>query len=217
MIKKLLTISLITLSGISNANTLNKPDSIPNKIDSLKVVIPIYEQKVSFHLPKTWKAAFKDQKPGMFMIEFTPKNEEIKSWKNLLSIQGFKGLSSKLTSSQFLDILASNFKRVCGENTIYNKLDPMKIDGYVSSTAILGCSNMPDSHPTGLSKGQSEIGYYYSIQGEKDIYLIHRSIRGESFSINNSPLHKKNILASIKPMMPIELCKKDGHQAECKK
>jgi len=206
-------ISLVSLTV--NAESLEPIDKVPDDIKSEKVIIPIYSQKLAFRLPTDWKPAFKDQNANMFMIEFTPKNESIKSWSNLLSLQGFKNLAARGSSEQFLDQLASVFKSTCGEYLIYEKIDSPIIDGYESTSAILGCSKMPKSHQSGVKKGQSEVGYYHSIRGEKDIYFIHKSIRGDSFENSKPPLTKDNVASFFKSFMPIELCQNSGGQAEC--
>lgn len=199
------------------ASELKSIDSIPENISSIKAVIPIYSQKLAFQLPTTWKPAYQDNKPTFYLIEFTPQNESIQSWNNLLSIQGFKDLSQRTSAENFLDNLASRFKSTCGENLVYEKLGSSQVDGYKSYTAILGCSEVPMSDRTGIKNGQSEIGYYLSIQGKKDIYLIHKSIRGDAFKTSEPPLNKDNVSTFIEAITPIELCKKGGNQGECLK
>ncbi|WP_211826671.1 hypothetical protein [Kistimonas asteriae] len=216
--KKTTTILLATLVTMSAyAEDLKPVDRIPKDVKSVKAVIPIYSQRLAFRLPTDWKPAFQDQKSNMFMIEFTPKNETIQSWSNMFSVQGFKNLASKANSEQFLDNLASRFQATCGEYLVYEKIGSPIIDGFKSTTAILGCSKLPDSHPTGVKKGQSEIGYYYSIQGKKDIYLIHKSVRGDAFDPTSTPLTRENIASFIAPFNSIELCKNTGGQGQCNK
>jgi len=70
-------ISLVSLTV--NAESIEPIGKVPDDIKSAKVIIPIYNQKLAFRLPTDWKPAFKDQNANMFLIEFTPKNESIKS------------------------------------------------------------------------------------------------------------------------------------------
>jgi len=191
--------------------------AIAKEIKTTKAIIPIHSQKVSIQLPSTWKAAFQQKQKDSYLIEFIPKNESIKNWNNIVSIQGFRGLSFLYSAEQFLNKIAARFETVCGENTIYNKLGTANIDGYSTYNAILGCSKAPKPHATGINKNQSEIGYYYSIQGENDIYLIHKSIRGNSFNLDDSPLKKENIKEFLKIITPIELCKNEGSPTVCVK
>ena len=210
-------ISAILSVDCVSQNELRPINEVPSDIDSVKVVIPIYSQRIAFRLPTTWKAASHDQNANVFLIEFTPNNENINSWSNLVSVQGFRNLAERGNSEQFLDSLASRFEAVCGENVVYEKIDALLIDGYKSTTAILGCSDLPSDQPTDIGRGQSEIGYYFSIEGEKDIYLIHKSIRGSAFEVEEPPFNKDNISSFIQEFMPIELCKNTGGLGVCNK
>lgn len=204
-------------SCYATAKEFKQIDSIPENITSARAVIPIYSQKMVFQLPTTWKLAFQDNTPTSYTIEFIPQNESIERWNNLLSIQGFKELSHKTSAEMFLDDLASRFKSTCGKKLIYEKLGASKVDGYKSYAAILGCSEVPASHQTGIKKGQSEIGYYLSIQGKKDLYLIQKSVRGDKFNTSKPPLNKENVQYFIETITPVELCKKGGHPGKCQK
>lgn len=201
-------LSLIFITSSSVANDITSAKYIPNDVKSITAVIQIYSQVLVFKLPKTWKPAYKAENANTFLAEFIPKNEDINSWKTILSIQGFKNLADKLTPAELLDKVAAGFKSTCGNNVIYKKLGPKYISGYKAYTAILGCTRFPVSTPTGAKQGQSEIGYYLSIQGEKDFYFIHKSIRDKGFSPSSSPLNKENAPAFIADITPIKLVKK---------
>ena len=209
--KHSLTTLILAISTFPvEADTWKSVDKIPGTIKSTKIVIPIYTQKVAFQMPTTWKPAFKDQKPNMFMMEFTPKDENLNSWKNMLTVQGYKNLADRFTPQKFLIELSSKFKLVCGSNVVYEPVGHTKINGHKAFSAIIGCSKLPN-------KNISEIGYYISIQGDNDLYIINKSIRTEAFEPNNSPLTISNVNNYISKFMPIELCKIDGHAAECNK
>lgn len=215
--KKIIYVLIVILSNQLYAGDLVRVNKIPEDIKSIKAVIPIFSQKVSFELPIGWKPAFQDHKSDFYMIEFIPKNESIENWSNLILVQGIKNLSDKITPEKYLDNLSIRFKSICGDRMIYNKIGNLSIDGYHAFSAILGCSEMPMSNETGINQGQSEIGYYISIQGKKDIYLIHKSMRGKSFNLKQSPLTKQNYKDYISNLLPIELCMKGGSQGECVK
>ena len=217
MKKRIILIFACLASLGAHAEDLALPSNSSDNIESIKAIIPIYSQRIAFNLPTDWKVAFQDQNEQMFMIEFIPKNENIENWTNMVSVQGFKNFASQVSSKQFLDHLAAKFESTCTDALVYKNIDSPLIDGYQSSTAILGCADLPSAHHTGLKAGQSEIGYYYSIQGKKDIYLIHKSIRGNAFESEASPLTRENIASFINPFMPIELCNNNGAQTECNK
>ncbi|NKB62549.1 MAG: hypothetical protein GKR95_10665 [Gammaproteobacteria bacterium] len=183
-----------------------------NDSKTVTVVTPIYDQKVSLHIPSTWKQGFEDLKADHYMIEFIPQNETIKKWENMISVQGFKGIAAKSTPEKFLNRLASRFQNLCGKNLVYLKGGSGQISGFASSAAIIGCSNVEEDHSTGLKKGQGELGMYYAIRGMNDLYLVHKAIRGDSANVS---LNGENVGDFITPILPIKLCKKGGPRTEC--
>jgi hypothetical protein len=201
---------LFFTTSLAGASGLQKTGNIPDHVKSVKAVIPIYSQKVAFQMPTSWKPAFKDQKQNFFIVEFTPKDEEINSWQNMLSVQGFQNLASRVTPKRFLSEIAEKFKSVCGSNAIFEPLGEESIDGFQAYSAILGCAGLPNQNI-------SEVGYYLSIQGEKDLYVIHKSIRTVAFDPEESPLTKFNADDFIAEFMPVELCNKGGGQGACNK
>lgn len=198
-------------------NQLSKIDTIPDDIETVKVVMPVYSQKVAFNLPSNWVAGSQNQQPGWYLIEFLPKDESIKGWNNLLSVQGFENLAGKISGEAILDKIANGFKSICGEPFVYNKLGASKVDSYDAYSAIIGCAEFNESQPTGAQKGQSEMGYFYAIEGKADIYLINKSIRGNAFDAENPILNENNSDEFLKKILPIEICQLSGAQAECLK
>ncbi|MEM6581633.1 MAG: hypothetical protein AAF699_10195 [Pseudomonadota bacterium] len=213
----ILTMLTLAVALHIHAQEVKTVDNVPVKVSSAKAVVPIYSQRVAFQLPADWKPAFQDQNAAMFMMEFTPKDEDTQNWSNMFSIQGFKNLAARTGAEGFLDNLASGFAAACGENRVYEKYTSPDIDGFETATAVLGCAEMPADHPTGVKKGQSEIGVYYAIKGEKDIYLIHRSIRGAAFEPSDTPITQANVESLIRPFSPLEVCKNTGGPAQCLK
>lgn len=207
---------LIRSNSFRKKSSNTKQEKISkNQSESFPSIITIYSQKITFKMPRSWKVGFEDKKANSYLIEFIPKKEKIKSWHNILSIQGFKNLSSKVPPEAFLDSLAQGMKLDCPKALVYEKLGLIKVDGYDTFTAILGCAELPNSHETGVKKGQSEIGFYFSIRGKHDYYLIHKSVRGESFSPDNSPINKTNVGSFVSEFFPIGLCKGGGKESEC--
>lgn len=216
MIKKILPLLSILFASVVIAEELQEVETIPSDIKSAKLVVPIYSQRVGLRIPTDWKQASQSQTANAFILEFTPKTEDINSWRNMISVQGFKDLASLVSSEQFFDDLASQFRSVCGEYLVYEKIGSPIINGYESTTAILGCSKLPNAHPSGVAKGQSEVGFYVTIQGKNDIYMIHRSIRGDSFENGEAPLSRADLASFVELFAPIELCEKQGGPDECR-
>ncbi|QYJ86995.1 hypothetical protein K0I73_04460 [Shewanella mesophila] len=118
----------------------------------------------------------------MFSAEFVPQQELLTSWSSLYCIQAFKGLASAIEPEVFLDTFASNYQQVCEGETQYQKLEPSSIEGKQSFSAMLTCSKMSHAHRGESEQGMAmgEIGYYTVIAGNEDLFLLHRSARGDA-------------------------------------
>lgn len=205
--KQLLLITFLFISHQCFADDeFKKIPNIPADVKSVKAVVPIYSQKLAFRLPTSWKSAFQDQKPNIFMMEFTPKREHIDSWQNLLTIQGFENLASRVSPERFLTDTANRFKSICGKDLVFDNLGATTVDGFKAHRAILGCAKVPNQN-------FSEVAYWLVIQGSKDIYVVQKAIRSE---VGNS-LTRANVDSFFSDFSPIELCKSGGEKYECSK
>ncbi len=191
--------------GLADAE-FKKVPNIPADVKSAKAIVPIFSQKLAFRFPTSWKNAFQDQKPHMFMMEFTPQHENIDSWQNLLTIQGFENLANRVTPERFLTDTANRFKAICGNDFVFDNLGATTVDGFKAHRAILGCSKVPNQN-------FSEVAYWLVIQGAKDIYVVQKAIR----SGTGNPLTSTNVDSFFSDFSPIELCKAGGEKYECNK
>ena len=209
-------VSLLMLLTLTvSAEEFESVDAIPEDVQSTAAVIPVYSQKISFNLPTDWKAAFQDQRSGAFLVEFIPQGEVLENWQNLFTIQGFEKLADKTKPIDFLDGLALRLKESCGQYSVYEQLGHLTVSKHKAFSAIMGCSNSPDAKNSSAKKGKSELGYYIAIQGQHDYFLIHKSIRGDSFDKDNAPINPDNADEFIAEFMPIELCQLGGEEYEC--
>ncbi|MFT5235272.1 MAG: hypothetical protein ACI8SK_000934 [Shewanella sp.] len=171
--------------------------------------LSIFDQKLSFTLPKNWKLAFSENKNDMYAAEFTPISDELGDWSSMFCVQGFKGLADSFTPEEFLDSIAESYQDHCRGEVIYQKLGESEVDGHTGYGAIIGCSLMPNTHKSTqfnagpyTSEPRGEIGHYTAISGDKDIYLLHQSMRGEVFNVETPPLESGNyreFMATIAP------------------
>ena len=185
-----------------------KPD--PNKQHQHQ--LPVFEQTVGFNLPKGWKQAYHEQQAGMFTAEFIPEQEALTHWSSLFCVQGFKGLADSVEPEQFLDSMAETYKHSCQGEVIYQKLGSTDVDGLDAYHGILGCTKMPDQHKADIvnkeayrSTPQGEIGHYTVVSGSKDVYLLHKSMRGDVFAADAPPLKADNHDAFIAAMVPFNV------------
>lgn len=196
--------------SLANAAGSEKPEKQAARAKFTRVVLPIFSQKIAFKMPAAWKEARKEQKDGVYVVEYVPGKQDKGSWTRMLSVQGFENLSGKITAAAFLNKLQANFQSSCGTDLVAEPLGETVIDGYKAFSVILGCGKMP-------GKDWSEVGFYAAIQGEKDIYLVSKSARLATFEHKQSPLTKATTSSFIANILPIEVCKAGGRPGQCQK
>jgi hypothetical protein len=105
MFKKLslsaLLMSTLPLFGVIDTNQYLSKESLPKAPQSLILPVPdeLFNEK--------WQFAFADSsEDGAYVLEFTPKNESIENWNELIQIQYFpltKEMKGKITAEIFAD------------------------------------------------------------------------------------------------------------------
>ena len=175
-------------------------------------VLPIFSQKLGFSLPTGWRQAYHEERAGMFTAEFVPEQEALNQWSALFCVQGFKDMAESVSPEQFLDAMAETYQASCDGEVIYQKLGDTQVDGHKGFQAILGCTTMPNVHGATqfnssafTSHPQGEIGYYTVVSGSKDLYLLHKSMRGEVFLADKPPLQVANSADFISALAPYTL------------
>lgn len=186
-------------------------------VKSVRFNIQLYSQKMEFELPLTWKLASKGQIPTGFLIELVPTDETIKSWSNLFSIMALKGSASSGDMSLMANKIAQGFVKICPKSAIFSDFGLTKIDGYVTNLSVVGCAILPSGDEFGAKKGQSELYYYMHMKGDKDVYVLYKSIRADGFDRLKSYDQVDDLVASFSSFLPVKLCKIEGHKAECNK
>lgn len=174
--------------------------------------LPIFSQKLSFYLPNDWRLAFSQSENGMFSAEFLPPKEQLQNWSSMVCIQGFKDLSANIDPRYFLDMMAEAYRDNCHGDVLYVRVDDEFIDGHETASAIMGCTRMPNTHLKGLQANAykalehlGEIGHYTAVKGENDLYLIHKSMRGEEFTSASAPIGIANYREFMSAITPFKL------------
>ncbi|MBR9728521.1 hypothetical protein ACFOD0_03745 [Shewanella intestini] len=202
---------LMTLSTsfCVSANDKKPAYSLPdvNDVDGIQQVempknvqqLTRFAKQFGFLPPPSWRLAFHEILGDMFMAEFIPGNESLNDWSGMVCMQGFKGLANDINPERFLDTMADKYREHCEGEIIYQKLGSSKLDDLNAVHGILGCTVMPNIHHATpfaneafTSKLKGEIGYFTVVSGSEDMYLIHKSQRTDTFSIENAPLTAEN-------------------------
>ncbi|ABV88523.1 hypothetical protein [Shewanella pealeana] len=172
--------------------------------------LAIFSQTLNFNLPLDWKLAYTQQQGTMYSAEFVPASEALHTWSSMLCVQGFKDVAQDVSPQAFLETMAAVYFERCQGETVLESLPSEPLNNHETASAIIGCTVIPNSHlksaaAIGTNKvvTQGEIGHYIVVRGKQDLYLIHKSIRGEAFTKQNPPIQAHNhqeFLSSITPL-----------------
>src|SRR5262249_26788721 len=149
-----------------------------------------------------------------YIIEYVPEGQTHETWTDMITVQGLKDLARRpnLDPEDVLGLLAGRIKKVCGARFFARGLGNSKIDTFEASRALIACGELPADHPSGVKKGQGEAGYYISIKGTNDVYMIHRSVRGGPFQPPALPFAEADVDQWHQAFEPIKLCELDVPQ-----
>ena len=208
----LVAAAVIADEGVGEQAAINKPNlaTEPPLQQSAQQLV-IFDQTINFNLPANWKLAHSEQQATMFSAEFVPANQELQTWSSMVCVQGFKGVAEDIEPEVFLQTMANVYLESCQGDMVFESLPSEPLNGHETATAIIGCTKMPNSHLKSIDNtnayeanhGLGEIGHYTAVKGKSDLYLIHKSMRGDNFTQANPPLKSQNyreFLSSITPL-----------------
>lgn len=193
------------LSGVSPAWA---DDSVATV--SSRQTLDIFGRTLAFSLPLGWKQAYGTEFGGTYSAEFVPETEGLARWSTLFCVQGFKNMGKNIAPEAFLDGFAVTYGQSCQGEVIYRKLGPVSIDGQQGFHALLGCTRTSIQHRADAANVQNlravpqgEMGYFTSVASGMDLYLMHKSMRGEAFSVQDAPLKDNNHKEFVADLAPI--------------
>ncbi len=140
----------------------------------------IYGQSLTVSLPLDWKKVRDRELGGMHSVEFVPEGQTMAEWQEIICLQGFEGMASRVDVSEFLDAFAARYQESCQGDWIFDSFGEMTEAQGVH--AVIGCSRITNQHSTGgKSRYLAEMGYFQVLAGPRDLYLLHRSTRGPDY------------------------------------
>lgn len=174
--------------------------------------LPIFSQNLGFYLPAGWKLAFQKLESNMYSAEYVPAKQKLRRWKSLFCVQGYQGMADSVSPQQFFDSFAATYKQTCQGEVYLKQLENVQISGNNGISALMGCTLMPNTHRSDMlkehahqSQPQGEMGYYTVLEGRDDLYMLHKSIRGNVFTLQSLPVNQDTWPAFIKDMKPYSL------------
>jgi hypothetical protein len=192
--------------GAPDAPPSSKPAAVAAK--SVTTSTPIFSQVFVFSLPGGFKPAHENSTPASYMMEFIPQDQTLASWRDMITVQGFRGLarSDKGSPKNLLTTVSSHMEKACGSQALFYSLGDSKVDSFDAYAAIMGCAKIGD---------RSEIAYYLAIKGREDLYLIQRAFRGAPFDKSRPPVSGANAESIVSVLQPIKICERSEPQGQC--
>ncbi len=142
---------------------------------SVRTITPIFSQLLSLALPTGFMPAFEDAKGNQYIHESVLQGESLKSWSQMLTITGAKGLAANpnITPNQFASGMAGGYKKSCPDSFTATGLGVNKLGGYDGFVAVISCGV---AEPVGTPYSESTL--LIVIKGENDYYTIQWAERG---------------------------------------
>lgn len=186
------------------------PSSKPAAEKGEAATVPIFSQTLAFTLPAGWKLGFENVGESIHVVEYVPEGQTVENWREMITLQGFRDVDRNppLTPKGFLGLKVLDHRKVCGERVVAISIGDLRVDGHDAHAAIIGCGSVPADRPYGLKKGQGEVAYFIAIRGRKDMYLIHRAMRGPEFDPRSPPITPANGPQLMGELEPIKLCER---------
>ena len=141
----------------------------------------IYGQPLTVTLPLEWKKVHDRELGGMHSVEFVPEGQTLAEWQEIICLQGFQGMASRVNVAEFLDAFAARYRESCQGDWTFDAFGEMA--GGQGVHAVMGCSRIANQHSANGKPGvMAEMGYFQVLAGSREIYLLHRSSRGLDFN-----------------------------------
>jgi hypothetical protein len=170
--------------------------------------VDIFNNTLQFTLPQDWQLAFSSSEKNMTTSEFISNQRSLGRWSEMICVQGFKGMGRHASPDIFFNEVVNAYKRNCQGELIYQQLGDTQFAEQEAFHALLGCSSLPDLHPSAEDKVtfktqlQGEMGYFAVVSLDDDLMMLHKSMRGTGFSVQNAPLTKANYQSFIAHLKP---------------
>ena len=211
MLKKLhiVVVSFLLLSSLyAKDKQWMLEDSVKVSEEYVKAVMRVFNQTVVYKHPTSWplNPVYRKQTRNHFITEYIPKNQTLKNWKDMFTIQGYKNYASKgMTSIKMLNLLKQNMQSISPGKFYYNEVYRGDFSGNSLIISLMGIKKLPKTIMPELPKGSGEIGLYLVLKGKNDIYIIHRSWKGKPYSDKKLPMSKKELSKWIELLKEVSL------------
>lgn len=206
MQQKIIIATVFTvLSGLAMAQSSPAQKSEASVVK----IIPVFSQLVMLSYEKGFELVHEDAKEASYIQESVLSGESIKKWSQMITVSGYKELALNPNASPMAlaEMISNGFRNVCPNS--FSSFGPgnTKIDGHSAFITVTSCGT---ANPTDK---YSESTLIIVLKGEKDIYTIQWSERGDA---SDKPLKfdQQKWVGRLQMLNPIKLCSRvQGEQA----
>lgn len=164
----------------------------------VKHLMPVYEEIISYPYPKKWAQNHVGsvKTKGVLMTFQTPSGKKDEEWKDMLTVQGIRGVAKAqgMSPEKYMLYLKQENDKKYPNKTYFRKIYKGDISGYPAMIALLGLEEKIDKD-SNKSKPDviGELILYLIIQGKSDLYTMSRIWKREPFAEKGVPVSQKEI------------------------
>ena len=149
-------------------------------------------------VPSGYKIAFTARKGNMKMTEMIPKNEELKSWSEMITVQIFLN-NQKLQPVPFYKIISRLFAKSCTGSTAQLVKKGLE-NGYGFSFFFIDCHQNKKT-------GKRETVWFKTIRGKDSFYVVQKAWRKKP--------RKKGIIRWTRFLRRVAVCDTRRTNSKC--
>ena len=180
-------------SELESANVdetrINNPESI--------VVQPAMTEILRAKPPAGWKLAYQFNNDDTRFADFTPADEDNKTWRTKLSIESHQNMDDIDPISAIMGEVQNN-SEICSNFNHFNLFSGIE-NGYPTSVRLIECGENAHSN-------KGEISIIKAIQGNEHFYFVRLLRRTEPFSDSAQAMETSEIAAWSTYLKDITVC-----------
>lgn len=202
MSKFVLSIFLAAIFFMPSANAEGESSNKP--LSTVSYITPIFSQILALSAPKNFHIDFENVTEKQYILEAVPVGETVKSWTQMLTISGYKGLAEKpnFKPINMVQGVANGFQKACPSSFGAKSIWQGEVSGFEAFAAVITCGTSP------MTKGKtSEEALVISIKGKHDFYGIQFAKRNQP-SPSPININTKEWMRVLNSLNPIKVCER---------
>jgi len=167
---------------------------------------PGAREYLSVEPPPGWKLSHRQAVPGLDVVEFMPQRQALEDWRDMITALTISGNAGESPAVLMREI-AERARPICLQ-VLSSPINEHVESGYPAATMSLFC----------LRDAQTRMGdvtLYRAIRGERALYVLSRSRRGETHDGKTIPLPEEILAQWRKELRNFLICRRGDAGIEC--